>query len=246
MKQAKTCNKYVSEASCLHNPKCGTPIYVARIGRKKWVELQVVLGLFLLTGLNTIIFTGISLGENTRYGAWGEDIAIILHVTTLIGMLVCIFMNLTKALKFFFYLLLFVLIIGILSNLYLLIVNPRISDNGTIILTEALLIWLLSLFVFTFWYWLVDRGGPISRVQENDDTRYDLLFPQYQSKIPGWEKWHPHVIDYLFFSFFTSTGFSPADTLPLTKRVKFLMMIEASISLIIIGMVAARAISLIQ
>ena len=42
-----------------------------------------------------------------------------------------------------------------------------------------------------------------------------------------------------------SIGFSPADTLPLTKRVKFLMMIEAFISLIIIGMVASRAISLL-
>lgn len=219
---------------------------MARIGRAKRVELQVVVGLFILTILNTIIFTGISLGENTRYGIWGQDTAVVLHTITLIGMIVCIFLGLTKILKFFFYLLLSILIAGIFSNLYLLIVNPRISDNGVAILMEALLIWILSLFVFTFWYWLVDRGGPISRVQEKDDTRYDLLFPQYQSKIPGWEKWHPHFIDYLFFSFFTSTGFSPADTLPLTKRIKFLMMLEASISLIIIGMVAARAISLIQ
>lgn len=216
-----------------------------KFGKTKRVELQVVCGLFLLTVLNTIIFAGISLGENSRFGIFAEDTAVILHAATLIGMLICIVLKLTKLLKVFFYILLSVLAFGILSNLYLLIVNPRISDNGIIILTEALLIWLLSLFVFTFWYWLVDRGGPIARVQEKDNTRYDLLFPQYQSKIPGWEHWHPHFIDYMFFSFFTSTGFSPADTLPLTKRVKFLMMIEASISLIIIGMVAARAISLI-
>lgn len=218
---------------------------MVRIGKAKRVEIQVVFGLFLLTVLNTIIFTGISFGENADYGLFGEDMAVIIHTASLIGMGLAILFGFTKFLKFLFYLFLTVLIIGILSNLYLLIVNPRISDNGVVILTEALLIWILSLFVFTFWYWLVDRGGPISRIQEKDSTRYDLLFPQYQSKIQGWEHWHPHFIDYMFFSFFTSTGFSPADTLPLTKRVKFLMMMEASISLIIIGMVAARAISLI-
>lgn len=219
-------------------------INMLKWGKTKRVELQVILGLFFLTTLNTIIFTGISLGENT-HGILAEDGAVILHTFSLIAMIICVLFGLSKILKFFFYFLLTLLVMGIFSNLYLLIVNPRISDNGVIILTEALLIWILSLFVFTFWYWLVDRQGPIARLEESEKTRYDLLFPQYQSKIPGWEKWHPHFIDYMFFSFFTSTGFSPADTLPLTKRAKFLMMLEASISLVIIGMVAARAISLI-
>lgn len=218
---------------------------MARFGKTKRIEAQVVLGLFGLTALNTLIFAGISLGENVRYGIFSEDTTVIIHIALLATMIICIVFGFAKILKFLFYFLLTVLAIGILSNLYLLIANPRISDNGAIILVEAFYIWVLSLFVFTFWYWLVDRGGPMERALESEATRYDLLFPQYQSKIPGWEKWHPHFIDYMFFSFFTSTGFSPADTLPLTKRVKFLMMVEASISLVIIGMVTARAISLI-
>ena len=111
---------------------------------------------------------------------------------------------------------------------------------------DASLILFSSLGVFAFWYWLIDRGGPIMREIESDDYRYDLLFPQYQSKIPGWEKWKPNFWDYYVFSFFTSTGFSPADTLPLSISAKVLMMLEASISLIIIGMVISRALSLIQ
>lgn len=144
-----------------------------------------------------------------------------------------------------FYLLLTLMLLNIVANLYLLIINPKISDNGVAILTDASLIWIVSLVVFSLWYWIIDRRGPIARELESEDTRYDLLFPQYQAKIPGWEHWQPKFLDYLFFSFFTSTGFSPADTLPLTKRVKLLMMTEATISLIIIGMVISRAISLI-
>ena len=218
---------------------------MVKIGKTKAAELQVVAGLFTLMLLNTIIFTGISFGENSRLNFFNQDTTLIINTIFLMCMIFCIILRKTILLKIFFFLLLSTLTAGITSNLYLLIINPRISDNGVIILSEALLIWLLSLFVFTFWYWLVDRNGPIARIQEGKNTRYDLLFPQYQSIIPGWEKWHPHFLDYMFFSFFTSTGFSPADTLPLTKRVKFLMMMEASISLIIIGMVAARAISLI-
>lgn len=218
---------------------------MVKIGKTKAVELRVVVGLFILMILNTIIFTGISFGEKSRLNFFNQDTTLIINTFLLISMMFCILFKKSMLLKIFFFLLLSTLTAGIISNLYLLIINPRISDNGVIILTEALLIWLLSLFVFTFWYWLVDRNGPVARVQEGENTRYDLLFPQYQSKIPGWEKWHPHFLDYMFFSFFTSTGFSPADTLPLTKRVKSLMMMEASISLIIIGMVAARAISLI-
>lgn len=216
-----------------------------RMHKAKWVEFQVVIGLLILMILNTVIFTGISLGENSRLNFFNQDTTLIINAFFLVCMILCILFKKASLLKAFFFLLLATLTVGIFSNLYLLIVNPRISDNGVIILTEALLIWIFSLFVFTFWYWLVDKGGPISRAEEGENTRYDLLFPQYQSIIPGWEKWHPHFLDYMFFSFFTSTGFSPADTLPLTKRVKFLMMMEASISLIIIGMVAARAISLI-
>lgn len=125
-------------------------------------------------------------------------------------------LNSAKWIRSIFIGLLSFMVLHILSNLYLLIIDPQISDNGKAILTDAMLIW------------------------------FGNLFPQYQSKVPGWEEWRPKFLDYLFFSFFTSTGFSPADTLPLSKRIKFMMMLEAFTSLIIIGMVASRAISLIQ
>ena len=55
----------------------------------------------------------------------------------------------------------------------------------------------------------------------------------------------PDYIDYLFLSFNTSTAFSPTDTMPLTSRMKLLMMLEASISLLTLALVAARAVNIL-
>jgi uncharacterized membrane protein len=55
----------------------------------------------------------------------------------------------------------------------------------------------------------------------------------------------PGFVDYLFLSFTTCTAFSPTDTLPLTPRMKLLMMLEAVISLMTLVLVAARAVNIL-
>jgi len=47
-------------------------------------------------------------------------------------------------------------------------------------------------------------------------------------------------------SFTTSTAFSPTDTMPLSRWAKSLMMVQALASLTTIGLLAARAVNLIQ
>ncbi len=212
------------------------------------VEIQIFVAIFFVAILNIIIFKNLSVGDSNpiRNALAGSLNMIIIYGISILGSLFCIIFKKTHLLKDIFYTLLLVMLLHIGTNLYFLIINPVISNNGKAILSDALMIWTASLLVFSLWYWAIDRGGPVARATDDNETRYDLLFPQYQSKIPGWYSWKPKFLDYLFFSFFTSTGFSPADTLPLTKRVKLLMMIEAFISLVIIGMVASRAISLIQ
>lgn len=146
---------------------------------------------------------------------------------------------------------LFILIISLMTfhviqNLYMLIIIPNIQDKPVEIITDALLIWGSNVLVFALWYWFVDGGGPLKRLNPGNRSKIDLFFPQYQTMISGWELWRPRFLDYFFLSFFTSTSFAPADTLPLSKRVKLLMVSQASISLVIIGMVVSRAISLLQ
>lgn len=208
------------------------------------VETRVILGLILISLLNIVIFR--SLSAHDPLFLLLNDSAIFLYAICIFSMIGLTILKKPKELKYAFYILLSLMAANIVFNLLDLIANKRISDNGSIILADAFIIWVSSVGVFAFWHWIIDRGGPIERALESKGTRADLLFPQYQSQIPGWEHWQPQFWDYFVFSFFTSTGFSPADTLPLTLRAKILMMMEAAISLVIIGMVASRAISLIQ
>lgn len=209
------------------------------------IQIRLIFGLIVIVLINIIIYNSLSAGEPSGINLLNR-LGTYVYVLCILFMCIFSFFKKQKLLEYTFYLLLGLLAANIVFNLIDLIINKRISDNGPAILVDAFLIWISSLGVFGFWYWIIDRGGPISRELENKNTRYDLLFPQYQGSIPGWEHWKPNFWDYFVFSFFTSTGFSPADTLPLTLRTKLLMVVEASISLIIIGMVASRAISLIQ
>jgi len=61
----------------------------------------------------------------------------------------------------------------------------------------------------------------------------------------GEEDWHPNFIDYLFLAFNTSTAFSPTDVPVLSRWAKALMMIQALISLLIIALLAGRAVNII-
>jgi len=58
--------------------------------------------------------------------------------------------------------------------------------------------------------------------------------------------WKPAFFDYVYLSFTNSTAFSPTDTMPLSRWAKFLMLVEALISLTTLAIVLARSVSLIH
>jgi hypothetical protein len=61
----------------------------------------------------------------------------------------------------------------------------------------------------------------------------------------GEEEWEPNFVDYLFLAFNTSTAFSPTDVPVLSRWAKILMMIQALISLMVIALLAGRAVNLL-
>ena len=58
--------------------------------------------------------------------------------------------------------------------------------------------------------------------------------------------WRPHFFDYFYVSFTNSSAFSPTDTMPLTRTAKQLMLIESTISLLTLLLVAARAVNILN
>jgi hypothetical protein len=113
--------------------------------------------------------------------------------------------------------------------------NALIFDAGLMAMTNVL--------IFSIWYWIIDPPGVEDTTPT--DKSWDFLFPQRGSSIPHYESWVPNYVDYLFVAFTNSIAFSPTDTLPLTKRSKILMMLQAAISVITLTGIASSAINLL-
>lgn len=142
---------------------------------------------------------------------------------------------------------LLVAVIGV-SNLYaltrvaaLLLQQGRIDDGRALIMT-ALNIYLTNIIIFALLYWEMDAGGPGHR-RSARDTERDFLFPQ--SQVASLQGWYPTFIDYLYVSSTNATAFSPTDTMPLSRRAKMLMLVQAVVSLVVVALVAARAVNIL-
>ncbi len=123
------------------------------------------------------------------------------------------------------------------------ILTTRLTEpSAPTLLFDATLIWVANVLTFTVWYWAIDAGGPHQR-QSAPYKIVDFIFPQMTLNDTETRNWSPGFIDYLFLAFNTSMAFSPTATLPLSHRVKLLMMLQTSVSLAVILVLAARAIS---
>jgi len=145
--------------------------------------------------------------------------------------------------------LLFVVVAGVgnlanLANLIGAMVRRSAEIGGVQLLTSSISVWVTNVIMFSLLYWQIDRGGPEARAN-NAGTKPDWLFPQAGAPEDTPPDWRPTFIDYLFLGFSTATAFSPTDALPLTSRAKMLMMIESTISLVTIVVVASRAINIL-
>jgi len=123
-----------------------------------------------------------------------------------------------------------------------LLILTLAKRHASTLLQSAAILWSLNILVFALWYWEIDGGGPLKRHLSGHQAA-DFLFPQQADGDPG--GWVAHFVDYLFLAFNTSTALSPADTFPLTRTAKGLMMIQALISLSIIVFLAARAVNIL-
>ena len=126
----------------------------------------------------------------------------------------------------------------------------RHHGNPKDLLWGALLIWSMNVLVFAAWYWRLDEGGPHCRSRREVYCGGAFLFPQLSlppdvRKDIGATDWKPQFIDYLFVAFNTSTAFSPTDVPVLSRWAKVLMMIQSSISLTTLAIVAARAVNIL-
>lgn len=133
---------------------------------------------------------------------------------------------------------------ALIEVIHRLLQSGQISDGRELILA-AVNIYLTNIIIFGLWYWEMDGGGPGQRmlVAKHDQ---DFLFPQNQNEDYRHPHWQPTFIDYLYVSSTNGMAFSPTDTMPLSRRAKMLMLAQATLSLVSIALVAARAVNILH
>jgi hypothetical protein len=137
--------------------------------------------------------------------------------------------------------LLLVVAASLVGSLALLLHNLLLFTSTTELLRQAGLLWAINVLVFATWFWEIDGNGPRERRLAGHRAA-DFLFPQQVGGNPtGWE---PGFIDYLFLAFCFATALSPADTPPLSRRAKLLMIVEALMSLLIVVVLVGRSINI--
>ena len=144
-----------------------------------------------------------------------------------------------------------VVTLSLAASLALLISRlPGHKDAPIELMRSAATLWVCNLLVFACWYWRLDAGGPSQRELRRSHTDGAFLFPQMMldpelRREMDEDEWSPGFVDYLFLAFNTSTAFSPTDVPVLSRWAKGLMMVQASISLTTIAILAARAVNIL-
>jgi hypothetical protein len=139
-----------------------------------------------------------------------------------------------------------ILTVAMIWSLGLLVAAiPKHQIDPKMLLRSAVALWVTNILVFALWYWRLDAGGPHEREKVTGHKEGAFLFPQMTRGAGSDPDWSPNFVDYLFLAFNTSTALSPADTPALSRWAKILMMIQATISLAVIALLAARAVNIL-
>ena len=118
------------------------------------------------------------------------------------------------------------------------------TNSASELLTAGSLVWTDLIIAFGFLYWELDSGGPGERAHQNPRLP-DLGFPQQLNPAVAPPGWRPVFVDYLYLGLTNALAFSPTDAMPLTHRAKLAMGLESVVSLVILGLVIARAVNVL-
>lgn len=133
-------------------------------------------------------------------------------------------------------------VIGLLVHFLL---HNKVANNGTELVHIAARVEGTTIIIAAFVLWMMDSGGPIAR-QARVAHAPELMWPQTENPQLAPAGWQPGFLDYLYLSFTNAVAFSPTDVMPLSARMKMVMMVEAGASAVTLVLVAARAVNILN
>ena len=135
---------------------------------------------------------------------------------------------------------------GVTGRLVVDLVEGGPETNSAVdLLKTGFLVWFYTIIAFAFLYWVLDGGGPESRFLAPPQFP-DLAFPAQLNPGVSPPGWRAEFFDYLYLGFTDATAFSPTDVMPLARWAKFVMTVQAVVSLMILGLVIARAVNILK
>lgn len=139
-----------------------------------------------------------------------------------------------------------------LFHTVLLLVSTK-PENGLEILLAAAQVWATNLIAFGILMWELDRGGPVSRMQQKREglPPADFRFPQDEDQDTIEEvaeqssarsDWRPSFVDYFYEAAVASMAFSPGAGVPVRPRAKLLLVLQSLMSFVLLALVIAHAV----
>ena len=126
-----------------------------------------------------------------------------------------------------------------------LVHGSSVTNSAALLLRVGGVAWVYLIIAFAFVYWEFDGGGPEARAVADPEFP-DMAFPEQLNPSVAPPGWRPQFFDYLYVGFTNATAFSPTDVMPLARWAKLTMAMQASASLIILGLVIARAVNILK
>ncbi|MFE2523221.1 hypothetical protein ACFXEL_03215 [Streptomyces sp. NPDC059382] len=123
-----------------------------------------------------------------------------------------------------------------------LIHGGKETDSAGSLLQAGGTVWACTILAFSLMYFELDSGGAAARAHRMPATP-QLAFPQQLSPELNATHWRPRYVDYLYLALTNATAFSPTDVMPLASWAKIAMGLQALVSLLILGLVVARAVN---
>jgi uncharacterized membrane protein len=118
------------------------------------------------------------------------------------------------------------------------------TSSATALLQAGGNVWASTVLAFSLRYFELDGGGAAAKA-ERMPTSPDLAFPQQLTPGLADPRWRPRYLDYLYLGLTHSMAFSPTDVMPLARWAKITMSVQSVVSLLILGLIVARAVNVV-
>jgi len=121
---------------------------------------------------------------------------------------------------------------------------PQTNSAGYLLAYGALVL-VGNNLAFALIFWQFDSGGPIARSEHRAEFS-DFAFTEQINPDLAEPGWFPIFADYLYLGFTNTVAFSPTDVMPLATWAKGTMALQSSVSIVVLGLVIARAVNVLQ